>query len=217
MKRILFGQDSKQPASSHVAQSTQLSTNQSPSSTSQSQPNSTDSSNVQFLSTHPNLNLNLNGSMRSTSYASSIHSNNYFDHQQISNNNNNNSSNPSTPIPQSISIPFPQPQQQQQSHLNLSPSSNQVDFIPTPIGPSINPDSNSSSQQLNAQYGIERTDLHKSLKSLESLLVSLDEYRDLSNKLSKVEKRIAKNASELAKGKAVKEIPGEYLQLLQFD
>ncbi|PWN44262.1 hypothetical protein IE81DRAFT_321409 [Ceraceosorus guamensis] len=58
---------------------------------------------------------------------------------------------------------------------------------------------------------LERSDLHKSLKSLESLLVTFDEYRDLSARMAKCEKRLAKGAKELGQGKAYAEVPGQTL------
>ena len=60
---------------------------------------------------------------------------------------------------------------------------------------------------------VERPDLHKSLKALESLLVNLDEYRDLSARLAKVEKKLAKSASELERTKVVLDTPAQTLQL----
>ncbi|KAJ1024096.1 hypothetical protein NDA16_002935 [Ustilago loliicola] len=60
---------------------------------------------------------------------------------------------------------------------------------------------------------IERPDLHKSLKALESLLVNLDEYRDLSARLAKVEKKLAKSASELERTKVVLDTPAQTLQV----
>lgn len=60
---------------------------------------------------------------------------------------------------------------------------------------------------------VERPDLHKSLKALESLLVNLDEYRDLSARLAKVEKKLAKSTSELERTKVVLDTPAQTLQL----
>lgn len=60
---------------------------------------------------------------------------------------------------------------------------------------------------------VERPDLHKSLKALESLLVNLDEYRDLAARLAKVEKKMAKSASELERTKVVRETPSQTLQV----
>ncbi|KAN0064887.1 hypothetical protein ACQY0O_001944 [Thecaphora frezii] len=54
---------------------------------------------------------------------------------------------------------------------------------------------------------IERTDLHKTLKALEGLLVNLDEYRDLAARMAKVEKKLAKSASELEKIKSTRQAP----------
>jgi len=45
---------------------------------------------------------------------------------------------------------------------------------------------------------IDRPTLQKSLKCLETLLVAMDEYRELSTRLAKVEKRLAKAGKELA-------------------
>ena len=61
-----------------------------------------------------------------------------------------------------------------------------------------------------AGTNFDRNELHKSLKALENLLISLDEYRELAAKMAKVEKRVAKAANELAKGKMTREIPGEW-------
>ncbi len=60
---------------------------------------------------------------------------------------------------------------------------------------------------------VERPELHKSLKALESLLVNLDEYRDLSARLAKVEKKLAKSASELERTKVVLDTPAQTLQV----
>lgn len=59
---------------------------------------------------------------------------------------------------------------------------------------------------------VERNELHKGLKSLESLLITFDEYRDLKNKLAKCEKRLAKNLGELSKSKMLEETPSQTLQ-----
>ncbi|TKY87597.1 hypothetical protein EX895_003611 [Sporisorium graminicola] len=72
----------------------------------------------------------------------------------------------------------------------------------------LNPTSSAADVQL-----VERSDLHKSLKALESLLVNLDEYRDLSARLAKVEKKLAKSTSELERTKVVLETPSQTLQL----
>lgn len=45
---------------------------------------------------------------------------------------------------------------------------------------------------------IDRQTLQKSLRCLETMLVALDEYRELSSRLAKVEKRIAKAGRDLA-------------------
>ncbi|CDS02124.1 hypothetical protein [Sporisorium scitamineum] len=60
---------------------------------------------------------------------------------------------------------------------------------------------------------VERPDLHKSLKALESLLVNLDEYRDLTTRLAKIEKKLAKSTSELERTKVVLDTPSQTLQL----
>ena len=44
----------------------------------------------------------------------------------------------------------------------------------------------------------DRAALQKSLKAMEVMLVTLDEYRDLRHKLAKVEKRLSKNGRDLA-------------------
>ncbi|KAJ1020235.1 hypothetical protein NDA18_005835 [Ustilago nuda] len=60
---------------------------------------------------------------------------------------------------------------------------------------------------------VERSDLHKSLKALESLLVNLDEYCHLSAHLAKVEKKLAKSASDLERTKIVLDTPTQTLQV----
>ena len=60
---------------------------------------------------------------------------------------------------------------------------------------------------------VERSDLHKSLKALESLLVNLDEYCHLSAHLAKVEKKLAKSASQLERTKIVLDTPAQTLQV----
>lgn len=45
---------------------------------------------------------------------------------------------------------------------------------------------------------IDRIALQKSLKSVEIVLVALDEYRELNVRLAKVEKRLGKSMKELA-------------------
>ena len=56
---------------------------------------------------------------------------------------------------------------------------------------------------------LERSELHRSLKSLEQLLVAFDEYRDLAARLAKCERKLGKACKELAVGKAFAEVPGE--------
>uniref|UniRef100_V5EQJ4 Uncharacterized protein n=1 Tax=Kalmanozyma brasiliensis (strain GHG001) TaxID=1365824 RepID=V5EQJ4_KALBG len=60
---------------------------------------------------------------------------------------------------------------------------------------------------------VERTDLHKSLKALETLLVNLDEYRDLAARMAKVEKKLAKSTLELERTKVVLPTPAQTLQV----
>lgn len=52
---------------------------------------------------------------------------------------------------------------------------------------------------------IDRLALQKSLKALETLLVAVDEYRELNVRLAKVEKRLAKSAKELGASLVSKE------------
>lgn len=73
------------------------------------------------------------------------------------------------------------------------------------------PSPSSAGPSVSAPQTLDRNELHKSLKALEGLLVSLDEYRDLSQRMAKVEKKIARGANDLGKGKAVKEVPCESL------
>jgi hypothetical protein len=61
-------------------------------------------------------------------------------------------------------------------------------------------------------HTIERTEMHKGLKSLETLLATLDEYRDLKNRIAKSEKRLAKNLAELSKSKMLEDVPSQTLQ-----
>lgn len=72
-------------------------------------------------------------------------------------------------------------------------------------------DSNSSLTNMQA-HAIERNDLHKSVKVVESILVSLDEYRDLRTKLAKCEKKLSKGLNEMAKVKSIEEVPSQTLQ-----
>jgi len=72
-------------------------------------------------------------------------------------------------------------------------------------------DSNASLTNMQA-HAIERNDLHKSVKALEGILVSLDEYRDLRTKLAKCEKKLSKGLNEMAKVKAIEEVPSQTLQ-----
>lgn len=51
-----------------------------------------------------------------------------------------------------------------------------------------------------AEHSVDRADLHKSLKALETLLVQLDEYRDLQSRFSKIEKKLSRSCLEVAKG-----------------
>ncbi len=80
-------------------------------------------------------------------------------------------------------------------------------------GPSLSGNSLAASASAHANVAggppFERAELHKSLKSIEALLVSLDEYRDLAARLAKAEKKVAKAAAEVAKGKMTREVPGE--------
>lgn len=72
-------------------------------------------------------------------------------------------------------------------------------------------DSNASLTNMQA-HAIERNDLHKSVKALEGILVTLDEYRDLRTKLAKCEKKLSKGLNEMAKVKAIEEVPSQTLQ-----
>ncbi len=141
------------------------------------------------------------------------------------------------PTTQSASVALPQPQyasrqvSPQSSHSMLhspaaraspqphSPSAHQQYFdippravspaatTPHPVSP-LAPPSSSADVHL-----VERPDLHKSLKALETLLVNLDEYRDLSARLAKVQKRLAKSASDLERNKVVLDTPSQTLQI----
>lgn len=64
-------------------------------------------------------------------------------------------------------------------------------------------------QQQREPAALERSELHRSLKSLEQLLVAFDEYRDLAARLAKCERKLGKACKELAVGKAFAEVPGE--------
>ncbi|PWN34183.1 uncharacterized protein FA14DRAFT_70132 [Meira miltonrushii] len=72
-------------------------------------------------------------------------------------------------------------------------------------------DSNASATNMQS-HAIERNDLHKSVKALEGILISLDEYRDLRTKLAKCEKKLSKGLNEMAKVKAIEEVPSQTLQ-----
>lgn len=61
-------------------------------------------------------------------------------------------------------------------------------------------------------HAIERPDLHKGVKALEGVLISLDEYRELKGKLAKCEKKLAKGLNEMGKAKAFEEVPSKTLQ-----
>ncbi|GAC94324.1 hypothetical protein PHSY_001895 [Pseudozyma hubeiensis SY62] len=123
------------------------------------------------------------------------------------------------------SLASPQPKsptaQQQYFDLPINGASPNGAASPRPLSPlalpvlnhaastsTLNPTSNSVDVSL-----VERADLHKSLKAVESLLVNLDEYRDLSARLAKVERKLAKSASELERTKVVLETPSQTLQL----
>lgn len=80
---------------------------------------------------------------------------------------------------------------------NASPlQSPRLDSRPLPSSgpPALTPDWATSSPPL----PIDRPTLQKSLRCLETLLVAMDEYRELNVRLGKVEKRLGKAAKELA-------------------
>lgn len=94
----------------------------------------------------------------------------------------------------------------------------------SPLGlPALNNAASHSALNTTSNSGdlnlVERADLHKSLKAIESLLVNLDEYRDLSSRLAKVQKKLAKSASDLERTKVVQDTPSQTLQLasIMFD
>ncbi|PWN51267.1 hypothetical protein IE53DRAFT_57362 [Violaceomyces palustris] len=140
------------------------------------------------------------------------------------------SSNPPSPSDPSTELPWG-------SSFRSSPATQYFDIPPTYRGPGTpTPQSGPSQQPLAQSLGrspspsfsalngsnnaqpppdasIERNELHKSLKAMETLLVNLDEYRDLTAKIAKVEKKIAKSATELEKSKAIKEAPSKTFQI----
>ncbi|UZJ55419.1 hypothetical protein CBS101457_004739 [Exobasidium rhododendri] len=95
---------------------------------------------------------------------------------------------------------------------SLAPLQNIAYHLP-PASPGafgLIPDNSNSATNMQA-HSIDRNDLHKGLKSLEGMLVTLDEYRDLKSKLAKCEKRLAKSLVELSKSKALEEVPSQTL------
>jgi len=203
--QTLFGAE-KGPASSHLQESAAAAPSTASTSTSTSTPATPipNPNSNQLVPPNNSAKRNLNSSIQSNSYNASFASyssstslrpapdgNNYFD----SVNSTPNQQVPTTPTAYS-NQPLPL----------LTPAAFSTS---APVSPPIQVALPTTDNQPSTTHSIDRSELHKSLKNLESLLVSLDEYRDLSNKMAKVEKRIAKNAGELAKGKSVKEIPGE--------
>lgn len=87
-----------------------------------------------------------------------------------------------SPLPSPGIQPHPQP------YIAQAPQSTQA-LIPPAYLPSAG---------VSAAAPIDRQTLQRSLRSLEGLLVSLDEYRDLRAKLAKAEKKLGKNIKDLA-------------------
>ena len=99
---------------------------------------------------------------------------------------------PPQPYYASSTSPLPSPGIQHHAQLYFAspqaPQSTQSPVIPEYL----------PSAGVSAAVPIDRQALQRSLKSLEGLLVSLDEYRDLHAKLAKAEKKLGKNVRDLA-------------------
>ncbi|PWY99578.1 hypothetical protein BCV70DRAFT_109800 [Testicularia cyperi] len=123
---------------------------------------------------------------------------------------------PISPSPQQQFFELPAGMSQPRS---ITPVQNLAARPVSPMAPPTSPGQQPSQHaQLSLQSQqdlllVERPDLHKSLKALESLLVNLDEYRDVSARLAKVEKKLAKSAADLEKIKAVRDAPSQTLQV----
>ncbi|GAC76227.1 hypothetical protein PANT_20c00013 [Moesziomyces antarcticus T-34] len=110
--------------------------------------------------------------------------------------------------PAARASPQPHSPSAQQQYFDIPPRAvSPAALSPQPVSP-LAPPSSSADVHL-----VERPDLHKSLKALETLLVNLDEYRDLSARLAKVQKRLAKSASDLERNKVVLDTPSQTLHI----
>ncbi|CAD6913268.1 unnamed protein product [Tilletia controversa] len=131
---------------------------------------------------------------------------------------------PNALAPPSLTPPPPGQQQQQQQQYSPLPSpvrfmagtspaqtvdDSYTSFVPAPV----------SQPAASDVAPLDRNDLPKVLRSLEGLLVGLDEYRELAQKMAKIEKKIAKSASEISKIKSVRHVPSQVLgcSALHFD
>ncbi|KAE8266660.1 hypothetical protein A4X09_0g5684 [Tilletia walkeri] len=131
---------------------------------------------------------------------------------------------PNALAPPSLTPPPPQQQQQQQQQQQYSPLPSPVRYAGG-ISPSQTADENYYTSTITPSAPsadvtpLDRNDLHKVLRSLEGLLVGLDEYRDLAQKMAKIEKKIAKSASEISKIKSIRHVPSQVLgcSALHFD
>lgn len=127
---------------------------------------------------------------------------------------------PTQQQPQGSRLSLPPYQPQQQGMLQpTSPNGQQGTYFNMPAQlsrpPSREPVSPSGpmSDEPSQQTPIDRTDLHKLLKSYETVLVTLDEYRQVQSSLSRLEKKLSKGCSELAKSKAIAPLPSNALSL----
>lgn len=112
---------------------------------------------------------------------------------------------PITPGGMRPSSPLATPSPSSNSNNNLSrPPSRE------PITPS---NEDAGGPVFSSSYSIDRADLHKLLKSYETILVTLDEYRQASASLSRLEKKLSKACVELSKSKAVAPLPSTALHL----
>lgn len=92
-----------------------------------------------------------------------------------------------------------------------TPLSRQVTVTAQPGTAAIMTDANSSTTNVQA-HALERNELHKALRSLEGLLLVVDEYKDLKCRLAKCEKRMTKSLEEMTKSKAFEHVPSKTLQ-----
>ncbi len=63
---------------------------------------------------------------------------------------------------------------------------------------------------------VERTEIHKSCKSIEALLSILNEYCEAAGAVGSLQKKLARALKDAAGTKATAEIPGAFSSLLAF-